>query len=103
MSIRDLDQELAKELRLDRPQGVYVNGLSEGGAAKDAGVRSGDVIVRIGAVPVNTVPQLQEQIGKFKPGDRRLPVTIFRSGQENVVEVTLRGREGQLATKLTEE
>ncbi|MBK7381910.1 MAG: Do family serine endopeptidase [Flavobacteriales bacterium] len=100
VSIRDLDQELAKELQLDRPQGVYVNGLFEGGAAKDAGVHTGDVIVRVGVVPVNNVPQLQEQIGKFKPGDR-VPVTIFRSGHENVVEITLRGREGQLAANTT--
>ncbi|MCB9184050.1 MAG: Do family serine endopeptidase [Flavobacteriales bacterium] len=93
VSIRELDQDLAAQLDLDRPQGVYVNGLTEGGAARDAGLAKGDVIVRVGNIPVNNVPQLQEQVSKFKPGDR-VPVTVLRSGRENVMEVTLRGREG---------
>lgn len=93
VSIRELDQDLAAQLDLDRPQGVYVNGLTDGGAARDAGLAKGDVIVRVGNIQVNNVPQLQEQVSKFKPGDR-VPVTVLRSGRENVMEVTLRGREG---------
>ncbi len=99
VSIRDMDQALAKELALDRPRGVYVNGLTEGGAAADAGLKKGDVITRVGSIAVNNVPQLQEQVGKFKPGDR-LPVTVLREGDERVMELTLRGREGNVeATK----
>lgn len=93
VSIRDLDQKLAQELKLDRPRGVYVNGLTDGGAASNAGIEKGDVIVRVGSIPVDNVPQLQEQVGKFKPGDR-VPVTILRDGRENVLEITLRGKEG---------
>lgn len=93
VSIRDLDQKLAEELSMDRPRGVYVNGLTDGGAARDAGLAKGDVIVRVGSIPVNNVPQLQEQVSKFKPGDR-VPVTVVRTGKEQVMEVTLRGREG---------
>lgn len=93
VSIRDLDQKLAAELKLDRIKGVYVNGLTEGGAAQDAGMKTGDVIVKVGNIDVNNVPQLQEQVGKFRPGDR-VPVTIVRSGKESVVDMTLRGREG---------
>jgi serine protease Do len=95
VSIRDVDQALAKELDLDRPRGVYVNGLTDGGAAADAGLFKGDVITRVGSIAVNNVPQLQEQVGKFKPGDR-VPVTVLRSGNERVVELTLRGREGNV-------
>jgi serine protease Do len=99
VSIRDMDQALAKELALDRPRGVYVDGLTEGGAAADAGLKKGDVIMRVGSIDVNNVPQLQEQVGKFKPGDR-VPVTVVRDGDERVMELTLRGREGNVvATK----
>ena len=93
VSIQDLDQKLAEELHIDRPRGVYVNGLTDGGAAKDAGLVAGDVIVKVGSITVNDVPQLQEQVGKFKPGDR-VPVTILRDRRETVVELTLRGKEG---------
>lgn len=93
VSIRDLDQKLAEDLDMERPRGVYVNGIIEGGAAKNAGLKAGDVIVKVGSIPVNNVPQLQEQVGKFKPGDR-VPVTVVRGGEESVVELTLRGKEG---------
>lgn len=96
VSIRDLDQSLAEELKLDRIKGVYINGISEGGAAKDAGMKAGDVIVKVGNINVNNVPQLQEQVGKFRPGDR-VPVTILRNGKESVIDVALRGREGAVA------
>lgn len=100
VSIRDLDQKLAEELKLERVKGVYVNGLTEGGAAQDAGMKAGDVIVKVGNIDVNNVPQLQEQVGKFRPGDR-VPVTIVRNGKESVVDMTLRGREGATAVANT--
>ncbi len=93
VSIRDMDQKLAAETGLDRPRGVYVNGITEGGAAQAAGMKTGDVIVKVGSIPVDNVPQLQEQVGRFRPGDR-VPVTILRQGRENVLDMTLRGREG---------
>lgn len=100
VSIRDMDQQLAQELRMDKPRGVYVNGLTDGGAAADAGLEKGDVITRVGSIAVNNVPQLQEQVGKFKPGDR-VPVTVLRNGAERVVELTLRGREGSTTASRT--
>ncbi len=93
VSIRDLDQKLADELDMDRPRGVYVNGITEGGAAKNAGLEAGDVILKVGSIPVNNVTQLQEQVGKFKPGDR-VPVTVLHGDRESVLELTLRGKEG---------
>jgi S1-C subfamily serine protease len=100
VSIRDLDTKLADELDMDRPRGVYVNGLTEGGAAEKAGVVRGDVIIKVGNIDVNNVPQLQEQVGKFHPGDR-VPVTILRNGSEQVMEMTLRGKEGAVAVSTT--
>ncbi|MCW5898835.1 MAG: trypsin-like peptidase domain-containing protein [Flavobacteriales bacterium] len=96
VSIRDMDQKLASEAGLDRPRGVYINGITEGGAAQAAGMKAGDIIVKVGNIDVNNVPQLQEQVGRFRPGDR-VPVTVLRSGRENVMDLTLRGREGGTA------
>ncbi|MBL7983819.1 MAG: trypsin-like peptidase domain-containing protein [Flavobacteriales bacterium] len=98
VSIGDVDPSLAKEIGLDRPRGVYVRGLTDGGAAADAGIKTGDVIVKVGNIDVNNVPQLQEQIGKFRPGDE-VAVTVLRKGQQEVIDMKLRGREG--ATTVT--
>lgn len=95
VSIADVDPALAKEIGLERPKGVYVKGLTEGGAAAAAGMKAGDVIVKVGNINVDNVPQLQEQVGKFRPGDQ-VAVTVLRSGEEQVMDMKLRGREGSL-------
>jgi Do/DeqQ family serine protease len=101
VSIRDVDTKLAEELKMPFPRGVFVNGLTDGGAAQKAGIKDGDVIIKVGNIDVNNVPQLQEQVGKFRPGDM-VPVTVLRDGRENVLDVTLRGREGAtVAAKTT--
>ncbi len=99
VSIRDIDQQLAKELKLDRLNGVYVNGLTDGGAAQVAGMKEGDIITRVGNVEVNNVTQLQEQVGRFRPGDK-VTVTVLRNGRENIHDMVLRGREGAVAASV---
>lgn len=93
VSIRDMDQSLADDLDMDRIQGVYVNGLTSGGAAYDAGIRKGDVILDVAGVPVNNVPSLQEQVSKFRPGNR-VDVTLLRKNTRKTVQVTLRNKNG---------
>jgi len=98
VSIADIGPDQAKEIGLDRPKGVYVKGLSQGGAAENAGMKTGDVIVKVGNITVDNVPQLQEQVGKFRPGDA-VAVTVVRDGREQVMDMTLRGREGNTSVE----
>lgn len=100
VSIADIGPDQAKEIGLDRPKGVYVKGLSQGGAAESAGMKAGDVIVKVGNIAVDNVPQLQEQVGKFRPGDA-VAVTVLRGGREQVMDMKLRGREGNTAVAAT--
>jgi len=93
VSIRDVDSKLAMEKGLKDVSGVYIAGLTEGGAAKAAGLEEGDVITKIGDINVNSMPQLQEQIGRYRPGDK-VSVTAVRGGQEKTFLVTLRNKEG---------
>ncbi|MFM7216498.1 MAG: Do family serine endopeptidase [Bacteroidota bacterium] len=93
VSIRDMDAKLAEEKGLKETQGVYIAGLTEGGAAETAGLKEGDVIVRVGEVAVNSSPQLQEQVGRFRPGDK-VNVSVLREGKEQTFSLVLRNREG---------
>jgi S1-C subfamily serine protease len=43
---------------------------------------------------VSTVPQLQEQISKFRPGDN-VSLMIWRNGKEKTVEVELKNKSGK--------
>jgi len=93
VSIRDLNGKIASEKGLSVSEGAYVQGLSKGGAAYDAGIREGDIIVAIDAVKVKNVPELQEKIGSYRPGDMA-QVTVLREGELRKFDVELRNKNG---------
>ncbi len=94
VSIRDIDSKLQDERKLSEDmKGIYVTGISEGGGANEAGIREGDIILKVGDRNVNNVPELQEQIGHYRPGDK-VALKIKRDNEEQLVNVTLRSRSG---------
>jgi len=98
VQIADITQELKELKELPNIKGVYVAGVLDQGSAADAGVKEGDVILKIGGKTVNTVASLQEEIGRKKPGDK-VPVTIRTSkGYESIIEIVLKNKDGN--TKL---
>ena len=101
VQIADITQELKEEKNLADTRGVYVAEVTENGSADKAGIKGGNVILKIGTKTVNSVASLQEEIGKRRPGDK-VAVTIRDSkGYESVKEIVLRNREGdtELITK----
>jgi len=100
--IGNIDEKIAKENNLNSLNGVYINELSENGAAEKAGLKKGDIITYIENMPVNNVAELQENIGQFRPGNK-IEVTVLRDGKELVYEITLRSIEGntEIANKNT--
>ena len=98
VQISDITQEIKEQMKLTNLNGVYVAGLVENGSAAKGGIKEGDVILKIGTKPVNSMASLQEEVGKRRPGDV-LSVTIRNSyGYESVKEIVLRNKDGE--TKL---
>ena len=93
VSIRDLDAKLAKEKNIADIKGVYVNGLTDGGAGEEAGIKEGDIITNIGEASVNNVPELQEQISRHRPGDK-INITLKRDNQEKTLALVLKNKNG---------
>ncbi|MFN3916775.1 MAG: Do family serine endopeptidase [Flavobacteriales bacterium] len=94
VSIQDINQEKAEELGMKKPKGVLVVALSSDGAAALAGVKENDVILKVGSTEVNNVPELQEQVGRFRPGDK-VTLTIKRNSKEEIVSLTLRNKNNE--------
>ncbi|MEZ4919616.1 MAG: Do family serine endopeptidase [Saprospiraceae bacterium] len=69
VGIEDVDGESAQELGLPNADGVYINRVSLHSAAEDAGLQVGDVILSINGTTVRSTPELQEQVGRFRPGE----------------------------------
>ena len=93
VSIEDVSQELAKEKKFKNLNGVYINGIRDGSAAKEAGIKEGDVILSVNKVPTNTTSALQEQISRYRPGDK-VEVIVIRDNKEKPFSVVLRNMGG---------
>jgi len=93
VEISEITQELAKEKKIDKLEGVYVGGIRENGAALDAGIKEGDVIMSVNNVPVNSPSELQEQISRYRPNDK-VNVLIRRDNKDKMFSVTLRNMSG---------
>lgn len=95
VQIRDVTSELADEEGIDKIEGVYVAGVTESGAAKDAGIEEGDIIISVEGKDINSVSELLGEVGQYRPGDD-VDVEIKRNGNYKTYSLTLtdsRGRE----------
>jgi len=94
VQIASVNSQLVKEYDLSVNEGAYVSEFApEGSAAKDAGVKVGDVIVKIDEAPIRSNTALIEYVGRKRPGDK-LNVVVNRNGKEVTIPVTLKSREG---------
>jgi len=93
---REIDDQFAKDKGFSDLRGIYVDDVVEGGPAEAAGVKSGDVIIRIDQQPVNGKAELMEMIGQKNPGDK-VNMVISRSGKEFEMALTMQGEESQKA------
>lgn len=92
VQISEINSEIAKEKNLNSTKGVYISKVEESSAAQNAGLKEGDVILRIEDQDVNTTPEVMEQIGRFRPGDK-VNLTVNRAGKEKKFVVELKGEE----------
>ena len=98
VQIADITQEIKEKNKLPNLKGVYVAKVMDGGSSDKAGMKDGEVILKIGSKEVNSVASLQEEVGKRRPGDK-LSVTIRnKDNEEEIKELVLRNSEGE--TKL---
>jgi serine protease Do len=93
ISIGDINAEFAKEKNLDKIEGVYVSDVRANSGAREAGIEAGDVILKVNDITVNSPSELQEQVGRYRPGDR-IEVLIKRRGKLKQIGVTLRNLQG---------
>lgn len=93
VSIMEMNDQLAKEKKIELRKGVYVAEVSERSAALEAGLESGDVIVAINGVATPTVSILQEQIARYRPGDK-VKIEYFRGKDKKEADATLKNSDG---------
>ena len=68
--------------------GAYVEEVTDGGAAKTAGIQSGDVVVEFAGQPVNTAADLTAMV-RAQPAGAEVEVVVVRDGERVTLQVTL--------------
>jgi S1-C subfamily serine protease len=97
VQIADINQEIKEKNELPSIKGVFISKVIEDGSAEKAGIKDGDVILKVGSKEVNSVAQLQEEIGKRRPGDKVALTIRNKKNDEVVKEVVLRNSNGETA------
>ena len=70
--------------------GVYVESVEKNGAAYNAGIKSGDKILKVNGVEIANTSYFRYQLYKYNIGDK-IKITIERNGIEKTLTVTLAG------------
>ena len=85
---QDLSDEQAAQLGLTNGAGVVVANILVKSPAFEAGVRPGDIIIRLGSDPVHSAQEVESKVAALKPGS---PITLAlrRAGQTFDIKISV--------------
>ena len=92
VQIRSVDEVIAKSMKLDNVAGVLVDNVLPNGAASKAGLESGDVILELDGLPVNTSNELQSRVVQHRAGET-VKLKVWRDGKVINKSVTLQPKD----------
>ena len=101
---QDVSSDVAEMYSI--PEGVYVSGTTDGGAAANAGIQKGDIITKLGNTTITSISQLKEELQYYKAGET-VEITLQRNTdnkgyQEQTVKVTLDNASEQSNTTISQ-
>ena len=88
VSMITVNDQIAQRFGLESTEGAYINSLVSGGAADKAGLKEGDVIVKVDGDEIISSSDLVLAVRAHNPGDQ-VQVTYLRDGKEETTTVTL--------------
>lgn len=94
ITVSDLTADLAKEKGITATKsGVIVASVADRSTAKELDLKTDDVIVAINGTEIMNLPQLHEQLAKYRPGED-ISVTFYRDNKKITKKATLRNTQG---------
>ena len=90
ITMQEITDKIASDLKLSSRNGVYIVEVSKGGAADKAGIKAGDVLIAIDSVKLTNSASVQETVSRFSP-EETAEVTVLRDGKEMTMTVVFKG------------
>ncbi|MCX6981400.1 MAG: DegQ family serine endoprotease [Verrucomicrobia bacterium] len=88
IQMQPLDEKLAKEFKAPDKDGILVAEVVPGGGAEKAGVKSGDIIVKLNGQRPDDIAALRNSVANMMPGTK-VELEIYRNGKPQNISVTL--------------
>lgn len=96
VTIQNMDENTAKALDLKQKRGALIASVIDGEPAAKAGMKAGDVVIKVEGQPIKDASALLKSIASYKPGER-VGVTVWRNGSEKDLKIKLGERKTQQA------
>ncbi len=100
VTISNVTEQLARQNRMDRIEGVVLSRINPGSAADKSNLQEGDIIIAINDRPIRTTPELQEIVARYRPGNT-IAITYVRDGNTFTTDVTLKNANNTLTLQST--
>ena len=88
IQMQPLDDKLAKEFKAPDKDGILVAEVVQGGGAEKAGVKSGDIIVKLNGQRPDDIAAFRNTVANMMPGTK-VELDIYRNGKPQTISVTL--------------
>ena len=88
VTVQAVTSDVAKSLGLERVVGSLVDDVVPRSPADQAGIRRGDVILRLNGAEISSSNSLRNQVSSLAPGSK-VDVTVLRKGREQTLSAKL--------------
>lgn len=99
ITIQPISEDLAKYYKLKKAQGALIASVLDGSSAQKAGLKAGDVILKINENTIQNNESIVSIISSSKPGST-LKITILRNGKKMILPVKI--NESEIKPEVTE-
>ena len=86
--------EFGEKTGIKERGGIYIDRVTEGGAAEAAGIKKGDILIEMNGVKILDPAVLAEQIARYRPNDK-VKISVKRGDEVKHFDVTLRNTAGK--------
>ena len=84
----EIEGQLAGYFKSPRENAILVNSVVEGSAAERAGIKAGDLLIKVGGAPIEEASDLREAVSNLDIG-KPSPVTVWREGRSLDLSLTV--------------
>lgn len=93
VQIQDVNADLAKTFKLDKPQGALVSNIIENGPASKSDLKVGDLILTFNGKDIKKSSELPILVGRAKVNEKA-KLEILRNGKKQILEVEIKAIDG---------